>query len=64
MITRVSFFAKSYVSLGVVFGVGSKIDSVDFSEAGKSLRTESMTFGGMIMGTCLGLRLLKPASLA
>lgn len=61
--TWVSFFVKSYVSLGVVFGVGRDIDSVDFSDAGRFFNTESMTSGGMMMGTCLGLRLLKPASL-
>ncbi len=60
--SKASDFVKSYVSLGVARGVGSEIGSEYFSDVGNSFRTASITLGGMIMGTCLGLRLLKPAS--
>ncbi len=60
--TGVSSFVKSYVSLGVALGVGIATGSEYFADGGRSLKTESMMFGGMTIGTCLGLRLLKPAS--
>lgn len=61
-VSKDSSFVKSKVSLGVASGAGSKIGSEYLSDAGKSFKTASMTLGGMMIGTCLGLRLLKPPS--
>lgn len=60
--SRVSSFSKSYVSLSVARGVGGDGDSGWMGDGGRSFNTESMTAGGMTIGTCLGLCLLKPAS--
>lgn len=62
--TGVSSFVKSYVNLRVVFGVGNEIGPGGCDEDDRSFKTEWITVGAMMIGTCLGLRLLKPASWA
>ena len=61
-VSRCSSFVKSNVSLGIWRGGDSATDFEDFDDAGNSFKTESIISGDIMIGTCLGFRLLKPAS--
>ena len=61
-VTSGSSLCKSYVSLGLVREIVCGYGVMGSFMVGLCFKTEPMTLGGMTIGTCRGLRLLKPGS--